>query len=492
MHRDFDPRNDLERIATDSMLARGLAPEFPAAVLAQLSSLHGGGQESSCGIDNLSALPWCSIDHDDSGDFGPLICCEPLPGGATRLRVAMADVDALVKPGSAIDEHARFNATTVRTAARTFTMLPERLCAELTALRPGRTRLALATDIVISEDGSMIQADVRRAWVRSQEHVAGEAVAAWLDGEGAAPTQSRALLQQLRLQDALAQRLRAHRRALGALQFERLLPRAVYEGGALVEIRQPAHHRAHRLIEEAMIATSRCLARFMSERGAMSLRRVLRSPERWHRIVEFARAYSHMLPPRPDARALEGFLAQRRRADPVRFPHLSSIVVELMGAGEYVVEQPGAATAGHFGVAVQAYTHATAPHRRYSDLITARLIKARLAGAPAPYGHAELTALAAHCSGQEDAARKVERKLRKCEAAQWLRSRPGQPFDAMVTGHSGGNTWVRVSSPPLEGRLGWPMGAGGSGRALALGERLRVKAVSADAERGFVDFEGLR
>ncbi len=293
------------------------------------------------------------------------------------------------------------------------------------------------------------------------------------------------LESQLRTQDEVAQRLRARRHAEGALEFETLQPRAVYEGERVVEIRQQVQNRARQLIEELMIATNRATAQFLAAHGGASLRRVVRSPERWQRIVVEARKYGETLPKQPDSRALEGFLAKRRKADPLRFPDLSLVIVKLMGSGEYVVEQPGAAPIGHFGLAVRDYTHSTAPNRRFPDLITLRLLKAVLASREPPYSVAELTALAVHCSQQEDAAQKVERKLRKCEAALLLESHVGQRYDAIVTGRNEHNAWVRTLAPPVEGML--------TGRApeLDISQRVEVRLVSTDVERGFIDFEFL-
>ncbi len=478
-------RADLVRIATESMAERGLEPEFPAAVAQQLLSINGPGRDAEARIQDLTAMPWCSIDNDDSRDLDQLTACEPLADGAIKIFVAVADVDVLVAKGSAIDEHARWNTTSVYTAARIFPMLPERLSTDLTSLNPGQDRLALVTEMVVAADATVTPATVVRASVRNKAQLAYDAVSAWIEGGGALPAAAAAvpgLDQQLRLQDDAAQRLRARRHAEGALEFETLQPRALYEGERVVDIRQQVQNRARQLIEELMIATNRCTAHFLAKHGGASLRRVVRSPERWQRIADEARKYGEVLPKDPDSRALERFLAGRRKADPLRFPDLSLVIVKLMGSGEYVVEQPGGAPIGHFGLAVRDYTHSTAPNRRFPDLITSRMLKAALSAAPAPYSLAELDALATHCTQQEDAAQKVERKLRKCEAALLLESHVGQRYDAIVTGRSDTDTWVRVLTPPVEGKL--------VGRAseLDIGQRLRVELVATDVERGFIDF----
>ena len=481
-------RIDLVRIATETMTERGLEPEFGAAVAAQLASIGGPGGDADPRIADLRSLPWCSIDNDDSRDLDQLTACEPLAGGAIKVFIAVADVDVLVGKGSAIDDHARFNTTSVYTAARIFPMLPERLSTDLTSLNPGQERLAIVTTMLVGADAGVTQPTVQRALVHNKAKLAYDALSAWIDGQGALPAAAAAvpgLDAQLRTQDEAAQRLRARRHAEGALEFETLQPRAVYEGERVVEICQQVQNRARQLIEELMIATNRATAQFLAEHGGASLRRVVRSPERWQRIVAEARKYGEALPKEPDSRALEGFLAKRRKADPLRFPDLSLVIVKLMGSGEYVVELPGAAPIGHFGLAVRDYTHSTAPNRRFPDLITSRLLKAVLASSEPPYSVAELTALAAHCSQQEDAAQKVERKLRKCEAALLLESHVGQRYDAIVTGRNDHNTWVRTLAPPVEGML--------TGRApeLDIGQRVEVKLVSTDVERGFIDFEFL-
>ena len=478
-------RADLVRIATETMTERGLEPEFGAAVAQQLASIGGPGRDADARVQDLTALPWCSIDNDDSRDLDQLTACELLPGGAVKVYVAVADVDVLVAKGSPIDDHARLNTTSVYTAARIFPMLPERLSTDLTSLNPGQDRLAVVTTMLIAADATLTQSSVQRARVHNKAKLAYDALSAWIEGQGPLPDAAAAvpgLEQQLRSQDEVAQRLRARRDAEGALEFETLLPRAVYEGERVVEIRQQVQNRARQLIEELMIATNRATAHFLAEHGGASLRRVVRSPERWARIADEARKYGEALPKAPDSRALELFLAKRRKADPLRFPDLSLVIVKLMGSGEYVVEQPGAAPIGHFGLAVRDYTHSTAPNRRFPDLITSRMLKATLAPAPPPYSVAELTELAAHCSQQEDAAQKVERKLRKCEAALLLESHIGQRYDAIVTGRSDSNTWVRTFTPPVEGKLT------GRGPELDIGQRVRVELVSTDVERGFIDF----
>ena len=478
-------RSDLIRIAGEVMAERGLEPEFPAAVQAQLTTITGPGRDEDPHIRDLTALPWCSIDNDDSLDLDQLTACEPLAAGAVKIFVAVADVDALVTKGSVIDTHAWTNTTSVYTSARVFPMLPERLSTDLTSLNADQDRLALVTEMVVAPDASITQATLYRAKVRNHAKLAYDALSAWIDGDGALPEAARAVAgldRQLRSQDEVAQRLRVRRHAQGSLELETFQPRAVFDGERVVEMRQQVQNRARQLIEEFMIATNECSARFLAAARGASLRRVVRSPERWLRIVEVARKYGESLPKTPDSGALAAFLAKRHRADPLRFPDLSLVIVKLMGRGEYVVERPGGPPIGHFGLAVRDYTHSTAPNRRFPDLITLRMVKAILAGRQPPYSVAELGTLAEHCTAQEDAAQKVERRMRKSEAALLLESHVGQQYDAIVTGSSESGQWVRIFAPPAEGRLE------SSPHGLEVGQKIRVKLMSTDVARGFIDF----
>lgn len=478
-------RANLSMIAVLAMFSRGLEPEFSRDAQRQLSELSGPASEADQGIRDLTGLPWCSIDNDDSRDIDQLTAIESLPRGGARVFVAVSDVDAVVKKGSAIDDHARINTTSVYTSARVFTMLPEPLCTDLTSLNPGQDRLAMVTEMHFSDDGILVASNVYRALVHNKAQLAYDAVSAWIEGKGELPAAARAIVgmsDQLRMQDELAQKLRVLRRAQGALEFETFQPRALFQGERLTAIRQQAHNRARQLIEELMIATNGCTARFLAAQGSPSLRRVVRSPERWQRIVEYVAHYGVSLPDKPDGKALEDFLAFQHRIDPLRFPDISLVIVKLMGAGEYVVEHPDAPPIGHFGLAVEDYMHSTAPNRRFPDLITLRLMKAVLAGDNPPYSNLELDQLAAHCTVQEDAAKKVERQLRKSEAALLLHTRIGQRFDALVTGSGAHEVWVRIFEPPAEGRLR------GDLPELKIGQSIRVRLVSTSVERGFIDF----
>ena len=478
-------KQELARLAADAMRERGLKPEFSKDALRQLERIAGPGNEAGDGIDDLTPLLWCSIDNDDSRDLDQLTVAEQLPGGAVRIRVAVADVDTLVEKDTPIDQHARTNTTSVYTSARIFPMLPENLSTDWTSLNPGQARLAIVTEMRFAADGTLEESLIHRARVFNHAQLAYDGVAAWIDGQAPLPRAAAAVVgldEQLRLQDRVAQQLRARRRERGALEFQTFQPKAVFEDDRVVEIRQQPQNRARQLIEEFMIATNGVAATYLAASQRASLRRVVRAPERWARIVEVAAEYGTTLPTQPDSLALETFLAAQRRRDPLRFPDLSLVIVKLMGSGEYVVAAPDREPVGHFGLAVRDYSHSTAPNRRFPDLITQRLLKSALRRANAPYAHAELDQLAQHCTQQENAANKVERQMRKSEAALLLQQQTGREFDAVVTGVAKGNRWVRIFDPPAEGLLRGQLD-------VRVGDKLRVRLVSTDVERGFIDFE---
>ncbi|HEY1253101.1 MAG TPA: RNB domain-containing ribonuclease [Thermoanaerobaculia bacterium] len=466
------------------MVEKGLEPDFSRDALAELAAIRGPAAPSGPGIRDLRERLWVSIDNDDSRDLDQLTVSEPLPGGGVKVFVAIADVDALVPKGGALDAHAARNTTSVYTAAEIFPMLPEKLSTDWTSLNEGEDRLALVAEMAFLPDATLSHADVYRAAVRNKAKLAYDSVSVGLTG-GAWPEKAAAtagVTEQLRAQDAIAQALRKRRAEEGALDLETLEPKAIFADDTIVDLRIQEKNRARQLIEDFMIAGNGVVARFLASRGFSSIRRVVRSPERWAKIVAVAAERGAKLPPEPDSKALEEFLSAQRRRDPLRFPDLSLVIVKLMGAGEYVVERPGQAPIGHFGLAVRDYTHSTAPNRRYPDLITQRMVKSALASQPAAYSPAELTPLASHCTEQEDDADKVERLVRKSAAALLLESKIGQRFDAVVTGASEKGTWVRIFDPPAEGKL--VHGFDG----LEVGDKLRVKLVSTDVERGFIDF----
>jgi VacB/RNase II family 3'-5' exoribonuclease len=467
------------------MLERGLEPEFLPPALAELDRIHGAAAPAGADIRDLRDRLWCSIDNDDSRDLDQLSIAEPRGGDDATIFVAIADVDALVRKGSALDAHAAHNTTSVYTAGGVFPMLPEKLSTDLTSLNEDEDRLALVVEMFVKGDGTVGASTIYRAAVRNHAKLAYNTVGAWLEGRAPEPpdvSAVRGLGELLRLQDRVAQALRGLRHRHGALSLQTIEPRAVFEGDTLTDLRVEESNPAKQLIEDFMIAANGVTAAFLEERGVPSLRRVLRSPERWTRIVELAREQGGRLPAEPDAKALEAFLTRQRAADPERFPDLSLSIVKLMGRGAYVVEVPGAKATEHFGLAVHDYTHATAPNRRFPDLITQRLLKAALGRRAIPYRESELTSLARHCTVQEDAAQKVERHVRKSAAALLLERRIGDVFEAIVTGASAKGTWARLFQPPVEGRVV----RGDEG--LDVGDRVRVKLLSTDVERGFIDF----
>jgi VacB/RNase II family 3'-5' exoribonuclease len=479
-------RSILQRIAHRVMLERGLVPDFPPQALAELDGIHGSATRTEGSTRDLRNLLWCSIDNDDSRDLDQLTVAEAMPDGASKILVAIAEVDAVVKKRSALDDHARQNTTSVYTVAATFPMLPEKLSTDLTSLNYESDRLAIVIEMVLAGDGSLQSSELYGATVRNHAKLAYNSVGGWLEGNGPIPrgigTVS-GLEENLRLQDRVAQKLKALRHLHGALDLEIIEARPVFDGDELKDLEAEKRNRAKDIIEDFMIAANGVTARYLASKKLSSLRRVVRIPKRWDRIIELAAERGSTLPKKPDSKALEQFLVSAKAADPLRFPDLSLSVVKLMGPGEYVVELPGESVAGHFGLAVEDYAHSTAPNRRYPDLITQRLLKAALAGRSLPYENDELEALAKHCTEAEDAAKKVERQVTKSAAAMLLESRIGEQFDAIVTGASDKGTWVRILHPPIEGRL-----ADGF-EGMDVGHGLRVQLVRTNVERGYIDFK---
>lgn len=476
----------LQDIADRAMLARGLLPDFPPQVLKELETIHGPATMTDPPVRDLRNLIWCSIDNDSSRDLDQLTYAEKMPDDGTRIFVAIADVDALVKKQSALDLHAQHNTTSVYTVAQIFPMLPEKLSTDLSSLNPDSDRISIVVDISLAENGILRSSDIYRAFVRNHAKLAYNSVAAWLDGTGPMPSgieNVKGLEENLRLQDAAAQKLKALRQELGALDLETGEIRPRYENGKFNDMEPEKSNRAKDLIEDFMIAANGCSARFLASRKLPSIRRVVRIPKRWDRIVELAAEKGCRLPAEPDSKALENFLISAKSADPLRFQDLSLSVIKLLGPGEYVVEIPGAATEGHFALAVKDYTHTTAPNRRYPDIITHRLLKTALYGGPLPYDNAELDFLAKRCTEKENAAKKVERQVAKSAASMLLEKRIGERFDAIVTGASEKGTWVRILHPAVEGRL-----ASGY-QGIDVGQRIRVQLTYTDVERGYIDFK---
>jgi VacB/RNase II family 3'-5' exoribonuclease len=485
-HTDARRKGVLERIARRAMKEYGFLPDFEADALKELEAAHPGdrGVEPP-GVD-LRHLLWASIDNDDSLDLDQLTVAEALSDKQVKVRVAVADVAALVEKNSAVDAHARHNTTSIYTAGGIFPMLPEKLSTDLTSLNYREDRPAVVIEMVIGDGGGMQGSTIYRARVRSQAKLAYNSVAAWLDGKGPIPEAAGAvpgLDENLRLQDRVARQLKALRHEHGALGLQTLEARPVFAGDEIQDLRVDEPNRAKEIIEDFMIAANGVTARFLHGKQLASLRRMVRSPKRWGRIVEIAAQHGFKLPAQPDSMSLEEFLSARKAADPLRFPDLSLAVIKMLGPGEYVVESPEEASPGHFGLAVKDYTHSTAPNRRFPDLITQRILKAALEGEKVPYSRDELTELARHCTEKENDANKVERLVTKSAAAMLLSSRIGDRFDAICTGAADKGTWVRIFQPPVEGRLLYGF------EGVDVGHRLKVQLVRTDVERGYIDFK---
>jgi VacB/RNase II family 3'-5' exoribonuclease len=479
------PNSLLMNVARQTMTNNGLLPDFSDAALKQLASITAPASDLSPDIRDLRRLLWASIDNDTSRDLDQLTVADQAGSGAVKILVAIADVDALIKPGSPIDDHARVNTTSVYTPAAIFSMLPEKLSTDLTSLGESQERLALIIDMTINAAGTIVQSDLYRARVVNRAKLAYNAVGTWLSGTGSPPAGVAAVAgmdQQLRTQDKVAQSLRAVRRARGALDLETIEAQPVFSAGTLSDLLPDEPNRAKQLIEEFMVAANGVTAKYLTAGGFGALRRVLREPKRWDRIVALAAALGEKLPAEPSAPALNAFLSKRRESAPDLYPDLSLSVVKLLGSGEYVLDKPGQDVAGHFGLAVVDYTHSTAPNRRFPDLITQRLLKAAMTKRASPYTDAQLEELAAHCTLQEHNAAKVERAVNKSAAASLLAARIGAKFDAIVTGASDKGTWVRIASPTTEGKV--VKGFEG----LDVGDRVRVVLLHTDVARGFIDF----
>ncbi len=480
-------KSTLERIARRAMQDSGFQTDFSQAAMNELKNMHKVAWAAAATKKDLRQLLWASIDNDDSRDLDQLTVAEALPDNKVKILVAVADVDALVKKNSAIDEHAHQNTTSIYTAGKTFPMLPERLSTDLTSLNYQEDRPAIIIEMIISEMGGILSSDIYPAEVSNHAKLAYNSVAAWLDGKAAAPDKALVvdppLQENLRIQDKAAQKLRSQRHLRGALELQTLEARPVFAGDEIQDLQAEETNRAKEIIEDFMIAANDVTALFLQGKQVASLRRVVRVPKRWDRIVEVAAQHSFQLPAQPDSVALAHFLTAQKAADPFRFPDLSLVIIKLLGSGEYVVELPNETAPGHFGLAVKDYTHSTAPNRRFPDLITQRILKATLSGSAMPYSQAELVELAKHCTEKEDDANKVERLVSKSAAAMLLSSRIGDQFDAICTGAADKGTWVRIFHPPIEGRLlhGY--------EGVDVGNRLKVKLIHTDVDKGFIDFE---
>ncbi len=468
------------------MLDAGFHPDFTPDITREIQAIKPAAPGSSGSVRDLRPLLWSSIDNDSSRDLDQVEYAEKLPDGSVKLLVGIADVDATVTKGCATDQHASTETTSVYTGVATFPMLPDTLSTDLTSLRDAQDRLSIVIELRVLDSGEVQGHDVYPAWLHNRAKLAYSSTGAWLENRGPIPPVIAAvpgMEAQLRLQLDLSERLRRQRKLHGALTFGSVEPIAVVQNGQVQSLAVQHHTVAEYIIESFMVSANVAMAQHLREKGSLSIRRVVRTPKRWDGIQLIAAKFGVKLPATPDPRALADFLDKRQAADPDHFQDLSLSIVKLLGPGEYIVETPGAEHEGHFGLAANDYTHSTAPNRRYADLITQRLLKACAAGAPPPYSQAELSAIATHCTEREDAARKVERLMRKVIAANLLGRHIGEVFDGIVTGASPKGTYVRLLKMPAEGRV-----IRGS-QGLNVGDTVHVRLASVDVNQGFIDFE---
>ncbi len=479
------PHLDLQAIAKQVMQQHGFEPDFPPQVPQQLADLKAHPPQIAAGKDvrDLRNLLWSSIDNDTSRDLDQIEVVERVSNGDVKIMIGISDVDAFVAKQTPIDQHAARETTTIYAGVRNFPMLPEELSTGLSSLLENQECLSVVTEFVVDSSGGLKSSDVYRALVRNKVQLQYNSVGAWLEGKSAAPPKVAAssdLQAQLKLQDDVAQLLKQQRFQNGALNLQTDEVHPLVLNDQVIDVVQQQKNRATELIEDFMVAANGVVARMLEK--VSSLRRIVRTPERWDRIVQLAASKGEKLPPQPDSKALNDFLLRRKAADPDHFADVSLGVIKLIGPGEYVLERAGDVAPGHFGLAVQDYTHSTAPNRRFADVVTQRLVKAMLAGQPNPYSDSELTAIAANCTQKEDAAKKVEREMSKRLAAVAMQNRIGDVFDALVTGATDHGTFVRVFQPHIEGLL-----AQGD-QGLDVGDKLRVKLVRTDVQKGYIDF----
>jgi VacB/RNase II family 3'-5' exoribonuclease len=477
---------DLKARAHQAMLDAGFHPDFPPEVLREATSPKSPPSNGSLKVEDMRDLLWSSIDNDTSRDLDQVEYAEKLPDGTTRLLVGIADVDASVPIGSATDAHAASETTSVYTGVATFPMLPGELSNDRTSLLGEQERQAVVIELRIQDSGEVTCHDAFRARLRNRAKLAYSSTGAWLEGGGPIPAPVASvpgMEAQLRLQMETAVKLGALRKRQGALTFESQEATPVMDDGQVKDLTVTRHNIASDIIESFMVAANVAMAQHLKESHSLSIRRVVRTPKRWDRIQVIAAQFGTKLPDQPDPHALSAFLDQRKAADPLHFPDLSLCVVKLLGAGEYIVEHAGDEQEGHFGLAVQDYTHSTAPNRRYADVITQRLLKAVADSKPAPYNESQLAQIAARCTDREDAARKVERLMRKVVAADMLSHQIGQTFDGVITGASAKGTYARLLKFPAEGMI--VRGA----RGVDVGDKVRLALTGVNVDKGFIDFE---
>ncbi len=476
---------DLPASAYAEMLHQGFQPDFPDGTDAQIEQIRSSLKNSQDGLRDLRDLFWSSIDNDTSRDLDQIEVAERMDGGI-RVRVGVADVSSSVKKNTPIDRHAAFQTKTVYTGVRNFPMLPNELSTDMTSLNENVDRSAMVVEFVVDAQGIRSQPSIYKAKVRNKAQLAYSRVGPWLEGQSDPDVKiegSPELQTQLKMQNEAAQALREHRVSEGALEFHRIEADPVIVDGEVRSIVTAPKNHATELIEDFMVAANETMAETLQAAGRSSIRRIVRTPERWDRIVELVGKYGTQLPAEPDSGALNAFLQKQRKLDLIHYPDLSLAIIKLMGPGEYVLSS-GAdkEPLGHFGLAARDYTHSTAPNRRFADLVMQRLVKALLANEPSPYTDAELLAIAAQCNLQEKAGHKVERAMQKRVAAVALQDSIGHVFQGVITGASEKGTYVRVFDPPVEGRV--MRGEKG----LDVGDRVSVKLLHTNPQMAFIDF----
>ena len=476
----------LQNIARNAMISRGLVPDFPDDEISELNEIILPATCKPETAKDMRDLLWCSVDNADSLDLDQLTFAESLEENKVRILVAIADVDALVNAKSNIDNHASQNTASVYTVARIFPMLPEKLSTNLTSLCLDSDRCAIVVDMILGDDGKIQQSDVYQAMVRNHAKLKYASLALWLEGNGTAYpeiTRVNGLAENIKLQDRMAQRMKESRYEHGALEFETIEALPIFDGDTLKEMKAEPKNRAKNLIEDFMIAANGTTARYLTGKNFPSLRRVVRTPEQWDRIVEMASGHGFSLPAEADSKSLSEYLKFIKQNDPLHFTDMSISILKLLGSGEYVVDVPGEIPPGHFGLAVKDYTHSTAPNRRYPDLITQRLLKSAISGQPIPYTMEQLGQIATHCTMKEDDVKKVERQVEKSANAILMKSRIGEIFEAIVSGASPKGTWIRLFHPHVEGKLinGF--------KGLKVGQKLKARLTDINVELGYIDFE---
>ncbi|PZM84214.1 MAG: exoribonuclease II [Candidatus Melainabacteria bacterium] len=478
---------DLKEMAHQAVTEAGFTPDFEPAAIAQVDAISDKLPTTSDTRD-LRHLLWSSIDNADSMDLDQVEYAEKLPDGNTRVLVGIADVDAFVPKGSPLDVHAFNNTVTVYAGVKNFSLFPEKLSCEISSLLPGADKLAVVVDMVLNPKGQLAAIDVYRALVRNYAKLNYSSMGKWFDGgaeENELPLLEPIpnLAEQLRLQQREAQLLEDLRMEAGALNVERIEASPVAVNGRVVDIKTVDSNDARDLVENFMVAANSAVAGMLDKKGTYSLRRIVRKPRRWPRIVEIAKALGETLPEEPSPKALSDFLKKRKLADPTHFSDLSLSILKLLGPGEYVVVKSGEEHDGHFGLAVHDYTHSTAPNRRFPDLVTQRLLKAVIDGKECPYTEEELETIASRCTKMASSSNVVERFMRKAAAAVLLSSRLGEVFKAIVTGVKQDGVYVRISKPSAEGRLVK------NHKDVDVGDKIKVRLLSTNAAKGFIDFE---